>query len=76
MLGTRSSSAKSFQWKNFSAGLSVLPESLASIRMFERLGFRIDASPEARRYADAPSDLCMSGDDAPAIANVRVRVRG
>jgi len=55
--------------------VSVVPENPASLRMFEKLGFRADESPEARRHADAPSDLCLSIDHAPAIANVRMKVR-
>jgi RimJ/RimL family protein N-acetyltransferase len=41
--------------------VSVLPENPAPIRMFGKLGFRVDESPEARRYADSPSDCaCRS----------------
>jgi len=34
--------------------LSVLPENLASIRMFERLGFRIDANPRGTAVRGRP----------------------
>jgi hypothetical protein len=56
--------------------VSVLPENPAPIRMFGKLGFRVDNGPEGRRYADAPSELVMSVDAAPGIANLRIRVRG
>jgi RimJ/RimL family protein N-acetyltransferase len=56
--------------------VSVVPENPASLRMFEKLGFRADESPEARRHADASSDLCLSINHAPAIASVRMKVRG
>jgi RimJ/RimL family protein N-acetyltransferase len=54
--------------------VSVLPEHLASIRMFEKLGFRADASPEARRHAGAPSELCLSADRAPAFISRHLAV--
>ncbi|SRR5712692_2626795 len=56
--------------------VSLLPENPAPIRMFGKLGFRVDNSPEARQYAESPTDLVMSVDAAPAIANLRIRVRG
>jgi len=54
---------------------SVLPENLASLRMFERAGFRADPSAEARRYADAATDLCLSADVAPPLAGLRIDLR-
>jgi RimJ/RimL family protein N-acetyltransferase len=40
--------------------VSILPENLASRRLFERLGYFSDDSPAARAIADEPTDLTMS----------------
>lgn len=40
--------------------VTILPENAASRRLFEKLGYSIDASPEARAYADDPRDVSMS----------------
>jgi len=40
--------------------ISVIPANAASRRLFEKLGYRIDDSPEARAFIDEESDLTMS----------------
>ncbi|HEY4395318.1 MAG TPA: GNAT family N-acetyltransferase [Polyangia bacterium] len=40
--------------------ISVIPANTASRRLFEKLGYQIDDSPEAREYIDEESDLTMS----------------
>ena len=39
---------------------SIDPINTGSRRVFEKLGFEIDASPEARAFADEPGDVVMS----------------
>jgi len=39
---------------------SVRPENRGSLRMFEKLGYAVDASPESRRHAEADDDVCLS----------------
>jgi len=39
---------------------SVIPQNTGSRRLFEKVGYALDDSPEARRYADEPSDLTLS----------------
>jgi len=39
---------------------SILRENTASLRMFEKLGYRIDASATARTYAEGAGDVTMS----------------
>jgi len=39
---------------------AVRPENAGSLRMFEKLGYEVDQTPEARRYAEAPDDVCVS----------------
>lgn len=39
---------------------SIDPSNLGSRRVFEKLGFLVDASAEARAFADEPQDLVMS----------------
>jgi RimJ/RimL family protein N-acetyltransferase len=41
---------------------SVRPENTGSLRMFDKLGYRVDTSPEARRFAEAEDDVCLSMD--------------
>lgn len=43
---------------------SVVPENVASKRVFEKLGCAVDDSPAARAYADEPGDLVLSVDRA------------
>jgi RimJ/RimL family protein N-acetyltransferase len=40
--------------------ISVIPANTASRRLFEKLGYQIDDSPEAREFIDEESDLTMS----------------
>lgn len=39
---------------------SIVPDNVASRRVFEKLGYALDTSPEAADYADEPGDLVMS----------------
>ena len=38
---------------------SIAPENLASRRVFEKLGYRLDLGAEARSFADEPGDVTM-----------------
>ena len=40
--------------------ISVIPANSASRRLFEKLGYQIDDSPEARAFIDEESDVTMS----------------
>lgn len=40
--------------------VSIIADNPASRRLFEKLGYRPDDSPVARRHADEPTDLTMS----------------
>jgi RimJ/RimL family protein N-acetyltransferase len=57
---------------------SVVPENVASKRVFEKLGCAVDDSAGARAYADEPGDLVLSIDratfhrvNAAALAHIR-----
>jgi RimJ/RimL family protein N-acetyltransferase len=39
---------------------SVRPENAGSLRMFEKVGYVVDTSVDARRYAEEPDDVCVS----------------
>jgi RimJ/RimL family protein N-acetyltransferase len=39
---------------------SVRPENLGSLRMLGKVGYLLDPSPEARRFAEEDDDLCLS----------------
>lgn len=61
---------------------SVLPGNAASRRVFEKLGYQVDASPTAQVYADEPGDLTMRVDrvafersHAQAMAEIEIAVR-
>jgi RimJ/RimL family protein N-acetyltransferase len=43
---------------------SIRPENAGSLRMFAKVGYEIDPSPSARRFAEEPDDVCMSIDAA------------
>ena len=43
---------------------SVVPVNVASARVFSKLGFVVDESEAARRYADEPEDITFSIDRA------------
>jgi RimJ/RimL family protein N-acetyltransferase len=40
--------------------ISVRPENAGSLRMFEKVGYAVDASAEGRGYAEAEDDVCLS----------------
>jgi RimJ/RimL family protein N-acetyltransferase len=44
--------------------VGIIPGNDASRRLFEKLGYKVDESPEARAYADHDSDVMMSTDRA------------
>jgi RimJ/RimL family protein N-acetyltransferase len=57
---------------------SVIPENVASKRVFEKIGCVLDDSPAARAFADEPGDLVMAIDratferhNAAALAHIR-----
>ena len=61
---------------------SVTPKNAASLRVFEKLGYVVDASPAARAYADEPDDITLSLDGekfermhATALSQIRIGVR-
>lgn len=61
---------------------SVIPGNAASRRVFEKLGYEVDASPAARAYADEPGDITMGIDratfersHAQAMAEIQIAVR-
>ena len=39
---------------------SIIPANAASLRLFEKLGYERDGSPDARRYADEDDDVTLS----------------
>jgi RimJ/RimL family protein N-acetyltransferase len=43
---------------------SIIPANVGSLRLFEKLGYRPDATRLARRFADEPSDVTLSLDAA------------
>lgn len=58
---------------------SVVPENVASRRVFEKLGYTADDSPAARAYADEPGDVTLVIDRATfenrhahALAQLRI----
>jgi len=61
---------------------SIIPANVASRRVFDKLGYRLDPSPAARAYADEPGDITMVIDRATfersharAMAEIRIAVR-
>lgn len=61
---------------------SVVPHNVASRRVFEKLGYVVDASPAAREYADEPDDVVLALDRATfeatasgLIAELRITTR-
>jgi RimJ/RimL family protein N-acetyltransferase len=61
---------------------SIVPENIASRRVFEKLGYALDDSPEAAPYADEPGDLVMVIDrerfetlHAEALGAIRIAKR-
>jgi RimJ/RimL family protein N-acetyltransferase len=43
---------------------SIRPENVGSLRMFAKVGYVVDTSQSARRFAEAPDDVCVSIDAA------------
>jgi RimJ/RimL family protein N-acetyltransferase len=61
---------------------SILPDNVASRRVFDKLGYAIDDTAAGRAYADEPSDLVMvvaraafARSHAPALAEIQIAVR-
>ncbi len=61
---------------------SIVPHNTASRRVFEKLGYALDDSAEARGYADEPGDIVMGIDratferaHAATLAQLRMEVR-
>jgi RimJ/RimL family protein N-acetyltransferase len=61
---------------------SVLPDNIASRRVFDKLGYAVDDSPAGRAYADEPSDLVMvverpafTRSHAAALAEIEIAAR-
>ncbi len=58
---------------------SIVPANVASRRVFEKLGYRLDDSAAARDFADDPGDLVMSIDRATferqPLAEIAIAVR-
>jgi RimJ/RimL family protein N-acetyltransferase len=60
--------------------VTMLAANLGSRRVFEKLGYTLDDSPQARRYTDDKDDLSMSVDRATferthAVALAEIRIR-
>ncbi len=62
--------------------VTIVPNNAASRRLFTKLGYQVDARPEARRYIDDESDVSMSVDrghfealHAAQLAEIRVTQR-
>lgn len=59
--------------------VGIVPQNIASRRLFEKLGYRPDHGPTARAYVDEDDDLSLSlaaGDLRAATAGVVVEERG
>jgi RimJ/RimL family protein N-acetyltransferase len=61
---------------------SVVPHNVASLRVFHKVGFRVDGSEPARAYADEPDDIVLSidratfeRDNAAALAELQIAAR-
>jgi RimJ/RimL family protein N-acetyltransferase len=59
---------------------SIVPQNVASRRVFEKLGYWLDDSPAAREFADEPGDLVMAIDGPtfgklPGIADIAITPR-
>jgi RimJ/RimL family protein N-acetyltransferase len=59
---------------------SLVPENVASRRVFEKLGYWLDDSPAAREFADEPGDLVMAIDRAtfaklPGLSDIQIVAR-
>lgn len=61
---------------------SIVPANVASRRVFEKLGYRIETSPAAQAYAEVPDDVVMAIDrpafvrlHAPQMAEIQIEMR-
>ncbi|MBL0214082.1 MAG: GNAT family N-acetyltransferase [Myxococcales bacterium] len=61
---------------------SVVPHNVASRRVFERMGYQLDDGPEARSFADEPTDITFGIDretferqHATQLAGIRITAR-
>jgi RimJ/RimL family protein N-acetyltransferase len=61
---------------------SIVPGNVASRRVFDKLGYAVDASPAARAYADEPGDVTMvverpafQESHATHMAEIRIAMR-
>jgi RimJ/RimL family protein N-acetyltransferase len=61
---------------------SVAPNNVASLRVFEKLGYVVDKSPAARAYAEEPTDITLAveretfeRDQATALSQIRIGER-
>ncbi len=61
---------------------SIVPGNVASRRVFDKLGYAVDASPAARAYADEPGDTTMvverpafERSHAAQMAEIRIGMR-
>jgi RimJ/RimL family protein N-acetyltransferase len=61
---------------------SIIPGNAASRRVFDKLGYAVDASPAARAYADEPGDITMVVEraafertHATQMAEIQISVR-
>jgi RimJ/RimL family protein N-acetyltransferase len=59
--------------------VSIVPDNVASRRVFEKLGYAVDATSLARAFAEEPTDVVMSIDratferaNAAALAQIRI----
>jgi RimJ/RimL family protein N-acetyltransferase len=62
--------------------VTLLPANQPSRKMFEKLGYRLDESPQARSYVDEESDLALSAGrtefeaaQTAALPEIRIRER-
>ncbi len=61
---------------------SIVPENVASRRVFEKLGYVVDDSPAARAFADEPGDVTLALDrptfervNAAALGQIQLATR-
>ena len=54
---------------------SVVPANTASLRVFQKLGYTVDESPEGRAYAEEPGDITLSLPRAAFITPREIQCR-
>jgi RimJ/RimL family protein N-acetyltransferase len=54
---------------------SVVPANTASLRVFAKLGYAVDESPEGRAYAEEPGDITLSLPRAAFTAPSEIQCR-